>query len=299
MNQNIDYNKPERYQAIVQMLRGLLILLGFFFVGLFLTGAISAVLTRIIHDQRAQLLATSVLQNIMAFILPAFLTLKLTYGNPIQSGGLSERSYVRQYVGAFLLYLVGLAAMNQIVYWNANITFPQSLHTLWLKLKELEDLNAAFANTILSGSGVGDLITSVLVVGLLTGFSEELFFRGALQTIFMRGKWNHHVAIWTTAFIFSAIHFQFFGFFPRLLLGAWFGYLFYWTRSIWVSAATHALNNSLVAVVAWLSAAGVVDYDFNDFGVAATGFPFMAVGSALIFGGMLCLLKRFFFGRND
>lgn len=299
MNQNIDYNKLERYQTVFRMLRGLLILLGFFFVGLFLTGAISAVLTAIIPQQRAQLLATSVLQNILAFILPAFLTLKLAYANPVQAAGLDERSYGRQYVGAFLLYLVGLAAMNQIVYWNANITFPQSLQPLWLKLKELEDLNAAFANTILSGAGVGDLITSVLVVGLLTGFSEELFFRGALQTIFMRGKWNHHVAIWTTAFIFSAIHFQFFGFVPRLLLGAWFGYLFYWTRSIWVSAATHALNNSLVAVVAWLSAAGIVDYDFNDFGVSTTGFPFLALGSALIFGGMLYLLKRFFFGKND
>lgn len=298
MNHNIDINKIERYQRILIMLRALLILLGFFFVGLFLTGAISSLLiNKFVSEQRTQLLLMSLVQNIFAFILPAFLTIKFAYrlSNPMQILGINERSYGSQYVGAFLFYLVGLAAMNQIVYWNANITFPESMQSLWLKLKEMEDLNASFANSILSDGSVGGLINSILVVGILTGFSEELFFRGALQTIFTKGGWNHHLAIWVTAFIFSAIHFQFFGFFPRLLLGAWFGYLFYWTRSIWVSAATHALNNSMVAFVAWLSASGATNYDFNDFGVTPSGFPFFALGSALIFSGMLWLLKKFLF----
>jgi len=56
---------------------------------------------------------------------------------------------------------------------------------------------------------------------------------------------NVHVAIWTTAIIFSAIHFQFFGFLPRMLLGALFGYVLIYTGSIWMPVLAHFINNSV------------------------------------------------------
>ena len=58
-----------------------------------------------------------------------------------------------------------------------------------------------------------------------------------------------HLAIWLTAFIFSTIHFQFYGFIPRLLLGAYLGYLFYWSRSLWLPILAHFLHNALSILV--------------------------------------------------
>lgn len=69
--------------------------------------------------------------------------------------------------------------------------------------------------------------------------------------------------MWATAFIFSAVHLQFFGFFPRLLMGAFFGYMVLWTGSIWASVFAHALNNSLVVINYWMLASGIIDYDVN------------------------------------
>ena len=64
----------------------------------------------------------------------------------------------------------------------------------------------------------------LLVIALLPAIGEELVFRGILQRELWRGTLNIHVAIWVSAAIFSAIHMQFYGFVPRLLLGALFGY---------------------------------------------------------------------------
>ncbi|HMR19324.1 MAG TPA: CPBP family intramembrane metalloprotease, partial [Sphingobacterium sp.] len=62
---------------------------------------------------------------------------------------------------------------------------------------------------------------------------------------------NHHLAIWITAVVFSAIHFQFYGFFPRLLLGAFFGYMMAWTQNIWVPVVAHFINNASVTLLAF------------------------------------------------
>jgi len=44
------------------------------------------------------------------------------------------------------------------------------------------------------------------------------------------------------------------GFVPRMLLGAYFGYLLVWTGSVWVPVAAHILNNMMFVVTAWQQA---------------------------------------------
>jgi membrane protease YdiL (CAAX protease family) len=51
-------------------------------------------------------------------------------------------------------------------------------------------------------------------------------------------------AIWIAGLIFSAIHLQFEGFLPRLLLGAVLGYLFYWSRNLWIPILAHFVFNA-------------------------------------------------------
>ena len=91
------------------------------------------------------------------------------------------------------------------------------------------------------------------MVGTMTGFSEELFFRGGLQGILSRTNMGSAAAVWIAAIIFSTMHFQFFGFIPRLLMGAFFGYLLVWSRCLWVPVFAHALNNSIVVISSALS----------------------------------------------
>jgi len=101
-------------------------------------------------------------------------------------------------------------------------------------------------------NSVWDMLFDVLFVGLLTAIVEEFMFRGCLQTIFEKWFKNKHVAIWVTAILFSAFHMEFFGFLPRLLLGAMFGYFVVWSGSVWPAILGHFLNNASAVVATYL-----------------------------------------------
>jgi hypothetical protein len=83
------------------------------------------------------------------------------------------------------------------------------------------------------------------MIAILPALGEELLFRGLIQHLISRWFRNSHVAIFGTAFLFSFIHFQFFGFVPRFLLGLYFGYLLFWSGSLWLPIVAHLINNGL------------------------------------------------------
>lgn len=231
------------------------------------------------RNSRASLFITSTLQCILAFGFTSYLTARFVSPQPGRFLGLDRRPKLADIFRVLLVYIIGLPAMNQIIYWNGHLSLPESMSGLEETLRHMEESNGAVARTMLDDPSWSTLIFGVLVVGLLTGLAEELLFRGALQGIL--AKTGHRVmALWVSAFIFSAVHFQFFGFVPRLLLGAWFGMLMLRTGSIWTSTFAHALNNSIVVVCMWLAARGYADTDVESWGVAAEGFPWRFLLSA-------------------
>jgi len=78
------------------------------------------------------------------------------------------------------------------------------------------------------------------------------------------------VSIWTIAIVFSAIHMQFFGFFPRMIIGAWFGYLLWWTGSIWVPVLAHFTNNAISTVTVFEQNRGVLTDNPDRWGMDST-----------------------------
>lgn len=93
--------------------------------------------------------------------------------------------------------------MNNIVAWNEAIHLPESWQGLETVLRNSENAAKATVESIMQGTSVGDLVVSVLIMGVLTGFAEELFFRGGLQPLLAFVMRNRHAAVWATAFIFS------------------------------------------------------------------------------------------------
>lgn len=78
---------------------------------------------------------------------------------------------------------------------------------------------------------------------------EELLFRAGLQKKLQNIIGNYHVAIWVSAFIFSAFHMQFYGLIPRMCLGALFGYIYVWSGNIWAAVFAHFLNNAITLII--------------------------------------------------
>ena len=156
----------------------------------------------------------------------------------------------------------------------------------------MEKLAEEQTKGLLSSTELIPTAINILVIGVLTGIGEEFFFRGALQRGLAWCGINPHTAIWTAAIIFSAVHFQFYGFVPRVLLGALFGYLYRWNGNIWVNAFAHALNNSLVIISTWCINKGFVSEEFDMLGVADGGFPIAAAISAVAVSAIIYILFK-------
>ncbi|WP_026063199.1 CPBP family intramembrane glutamic endopeptidase [Pedobacter arcticus] len=152
----------------------------------------------------------------------------------------------------FLLMLFAIPIFEWVALVNQKMNLPAFLKELeiWMKAKELEA--GEITKKLLVMKDYGDLAITLLMVAVIPAIGEELFFRGGLQNIL--GQWfkNHHTAIWVTAIIFSAIHMQFYGFFPRMILGALFGYLLVYGQSIYLPILGHFLNNGSAVLVAFV-----------------------------------------------
>lgn len=141
-----------------------------------------------------------------------------------------------------LLPVVGvLSAFNQSI-------MPQE-GTVAEFMRDMEEAANHILEIVTSQRGTWDLISNLLVFAVLAGICEEFFFQGTLQTLLTQWMKSPHIAILLTALIFSALHFQFYGFIPRFLLGVYLGYLFYWSRSLWLPILAHVLHNALSLLV--------------------------------------------------
>lgn len=236
------------------------------FVCLVLAGLVAGILlNRTGADAARMLRLASIAQDLIAFVLPAMATSVMVSALPATMLGIDKPMRISQLLLAVAVMIASIPAMNVIIEWNAHISLPRWCAPVEEWMRSAETRAAESVALMLSGSGLGVTVVSLLIVGVLAGFSEELFFRGTLQRLIASGPLGIHTSIWLTAVIFSIFHFQFFGFFPRVLLGAWFGYLFYWSGSLWLAVIIHAFNNAIYVLsykypVAAIDSIGVGDY---------------------------------------
>jgi membrane protease YdiL (CAAX protease family) len=145
----------------------------------------------------------------------------------------------------FLLSLFILPVVACLGYFNEQITLPQSMHNIEKWMQEIEEASKIVLQSLTAHSTISILLINLVVMALFPAMFEEFLFRGTLQPFFTKWFANKHIAIIVTAFIFSAVHFQFYGFIPRFLLGIYLGYLFVWGKSLWLPVIAHFMHNAL------------------------------------------------------
>jgi len=160
-----------------------------------------------------------------------------------------------------LLIFVIMFVSNPLIEFLSNLNQQIPLPK-WLSwMKENEESDRKVMDAFLHMKNVWDVIVDVLAIGLLTAIVEEFMFRGVMLTIFTRWTKSTHAAVWITAIMFSAFHMEFFGFLPRLLLGAFMGYFVAWSGSIWTGVWAHFVNNATIVVVTYLYQIKVIKTD--------------------------------------
>ena len=152
-----------------------------------------------------------------------------------------------------------------LLQWNQNLVLPEFLEGLqiWIEASELKakQITEAF----LEMSSMGDLLVNLILIALIPAIGEELLFRGVFQQLFAKWTGKVHLAIFISAFLFSAIHIQFFGFLPRFVLGIILGYMFYWSKNLWLPILAHFTNNAMAIIFIYPFVADKMQIDFlND-----------------------------------
>lgn len=200
----------------------------------------------------------------MGFLLGGFLFTELV---DKASLGWQQQFNAVKFINVLLTVpvLFGFMLVNALfIYWNMNLDLPDFMYELenWARMKEDEMMRLTLYLT--DFDGLGELLAGVLVIGVLAGVGEEYLFRGILQAKLHRYTGNAHAGIWIAAVIFSAIHFQFYGFLPRMLLGALFGYLYFYSGSLIYPILAHVLNNTFTVIAVYLDKIGLMEFNIEE-----------------------------------
>ncbi|PCI99421.1 MAG: hypothetical protein COB15_04360 [Flavobacteriales bacterium] len=199
---------------------------------------------------------------IVAPLFYAFLTSKKT----TQKLGLTAPKSSINFLLVFIFMISFTPFLSWLIDVNTAIVFPEFMGDIekWMLAKQ--DLAAHTTKAYLSFEGIGELIILLIIVVIIPALGEELLFRGALQQTLINWTKNHHVGIWITAFLFGAVHMQFYSFAPIMLMGALFGYLFYWSKSLWLPIVGHFINNGTVVIASYFYPEMVDNADISIFG---------------------------------
>ena len=176
------------------------------------------------------------------FIFPILFYSYLTNLNLYFERYLNRQSIIL--VASIMLLIVPFISL--LLQWNSSIVFPK-----WLTQFDINSTHIIEA--FLQMDSIYDLIINLFLLAVIPAIGEELFFRGYVQQTLINKYINKHSAILVTAFIFSLFHLDFAGLIPRFFLGALLGYLFLWSKNIWIPIIAHFINNGQAVLIAYIS----------------------------------------------
>lgn len=207
--------------------------------------------------------------QLLTFVFPPLLYVFLVKAKPMKSLGFNKSSIYFFIISFVMVYAI--MPLNSIfAEWNANLRLPESMSAIEEMMKSLQEQATRVTETMLNVNNIGGLIINLIMIAGLAAIGEELLFRSLLQPFLIKICKNAHIGIIITSAIFSFIHFEFYGFIPRLVMGMLLGYMFYFSRSIWVPMLMHFANNATAVIIYYLNNKEITDIDVDTFGQTNT-----------------------------
>jgi uncharacterized protein len=237
------------------------------------------------------LMSVQAVSHVCTFLLPALLYWKLVDRRRLAAFSYLPASQVRAglWLVVVLLVVAFMPFNGLLIEWNQQLHLPDTLKPIeeWMRDKEAQA--ETLTRYLTTFSSPIQLLMAIIVIGVLPAIGEEVLFRGLIQRKLIAWTGSIHVGIWFAAALFSAIHFQFLGFVPRLMLGALFGYLFVWSGNLWVPILAHFVNNGFTVLMLFLHENKFTSFNVED--TESVPLP-LALGSLLLSVGLLYMFRR-------
>jgi membrane protease YdiL (CAAX protease family) len=229
-----------------------------------------------------------VIQFFGLFLIPTVLFAYFSDPRPFKYLGFQKPVKHIYWIIAIAVMLVAIPLVEYTGMLNRQFNFGEGMQK-WLQ--SMEDEAAIQIQFMLSRNTVTELIMNIIFIALLAGIGEELFFRGVLQRLFIKAFKSPWPGIILAAVIFSAIHLQFFGFIPRLLLGILLGAIYWYSGSLWPAIIAHFVYDAFFIVLAYFQPNLVKNPEATVINQSMLGF--LALASVLLIVLLLWLMRRF------
>lgn len=203
--------------------------------------------------------------QIFTFVLPPIVYALLIKENPFKSLGFNKTTITWLFLGVAMMYAI-LPLNSVFAEWNANIKFPDSMTDFERLLQDMQERATEIMERFVNVTSIGGLILNLFMIAGLAALGEELLFRSIIQTSLIKVCKNAHIGIIIASAIFSIIHMEFYGLLPRFVLGMLLGYMYYYSRSIWIPIAMHFANNGTIVFLYYLNNIGTTNIDVESFG---------------------------------
>lgn len=207
-----------------------------------------------------------VLQTIGLFVVPSIIAASLFHPLWREYLQLYKKPTGQAILLVFLLIFIINPFINFTGEINSRMHFPEWLSGMETWMRNAEDTAEKLTKAFLKVGSFGGYLFNLFMIAVLPAIGEELLFRGVIQKLFTQMARNHHWGIWLSAALFSALHLQFYGFIPRMILGGIFGYLLVWSGSLWLPIIAHFINNAAAVTLLYLIDNGAISQRIEEFG---------------------------------
>jgi membrane protease YdiL (CAAX protease family) len=225
-----------------------------------------------------------ILGAIVVFIVPATLFTLLSSRQRADYLMINKGDKLLVFILAGIAMLGASPLINYMAELNGRIPFPEIIRSLQASADKLQD-------AFMKNQGPGTLVLNLFMMAALAAFAEELFFRAILQKILIKMAGNIHLGILLTGIVFSVVHLEFMGFFPRMVMGMFLGYLYVWSKTLWVPVFAHFINNASAVVLSYLEDKHVVSKAVEQIGSDNSQIMYVIASIGIVAISMVFIYK--------
>lgn len=233
------------------------------------------------------LLAVQAVSALCMFVIPPFVFARFT-GRELFINRLPG---CMSFLVVLLLMISVLPLINLTAMWNSSLVLPEFLNGLEMWMKEKEAHAGLLTEAFLDMQNVSDLLITILVMAVIPAIGEELLFRSVLQTVLVKWIGRFWLALLVCSAIFSFIHFQFYGFVPRMAIGMLLGYLLHLSGSVWLPVWGHFVNNASAIIAAYCTQHVANFPNLDLWGTEVQHWPIILISVGFLSGSIFLIRK--------
>jgi membrane protease YdiL (CAAX protease family) len=312
LNQNPDFQNPndsnqqnddsEKIKSNISPIAAAFIgLVGGFFLYQFVGGLLSLIVFGFDLDKAPidGLRLMTMAGQILFILLPALIFSKLIY----EDVGKIIRLRIPDWT-EIILFVVGIGILTPLLqsylyiqnyYIEVWAKHSESINTLKSFFDSLNELVDKTYGNLLRASRIPELLLVVLVVAVVPAVSEEVMFRGFIQRSFEL-KIKPFIAAFLTAVFFSLYHFNPYGLIPLAVLGFYFGFAAYTSKTLLIPVLLHFLNNFTAVMLYYIiGSEELIKSDVSARSGEDLGFyTLVTIALTVVFVLLIVMIKKYY-----